>query len=69
MTNLTIDQLAEITGIGQPLAPGASAVIDPIAVGWAKDACIDLAVLDGRQISILEQALDGQPFEGTLINS
>jgi uridylate kinase len=69
LTNLTIDQLAEITGIGEPLAPGASAVIDPIAVGWAKDACIDLAVLDGRQISILEQALDGQPFDGTLINS
>ena len=69
LTNLTIDQLAEITGIGEPLAPGASAVIDPVAVGWAKDACIDLAVLDGRQISILEQALDGQPFDGTLINS
>ncbi len=69
LTNLTIDQLAEITGIGEPLAPGASAVIDPVAVGWAKDACIDLAVLDGRQISILEQALDGQPFDGTLITS
>ncbi|MBT4070878.1 MAG: UMP kinase [Euryarchaeota archaeon] len=69
LTNLTIDQLAEITGIGEPLAPGTSAVIDPVAVGWAKDACIDLAVLDGRQISILEQALDGQPFDGTLINS
>ncbi len=69
LTKLTIDQLAEITGIGEPLAPGASAVIDPVAVGWAKDSCIDLAVLDGRQISILEQALDGQPFNGTLITS
>ena len=69
LTKLTIDELAEITGIGEPLAPGASAVIDPVAVGWAKDSCIDLAVLDGRQISTLEQALDGQPFDGTLITS
>jgi hypothetical protein len=26
-----------------------------------------LAVLDGRDLSLLEKALDGQPFDGTLI--
>ena len=69
LTRLSIDELAEITGIGEPLAPGASAVIDPVAVGWAKDALIDLAVLDGRDITLLEAALDGKPFEGTLITN
>ena len=66
-STMTFDQLAEITGIGEPLSPGASAVIDPVAVGWAKDAAITLAVLDGRDTLRLEQALDGQSFEGTLI--
>ena len=66
-STMSFEQLAKITGIGRPLEPGASAVIDPVAVGWAKDAAITLAVLDGRDTSILEQALDGQPFEGTLI--
>ena len=64
---MTFDELASITGIGKPLSPGASAVIDPVAVGWAQNSAITLAVLDGRDTSILEQALDGKPFEGTLI--
>jgi uridylate kinase len=66
-SSMTFDQLAEITGIDEPLAPGASAVIDPIAVGWAKKAAITLAVLDGRNMLLLEEALDGKSFEGTLI--
>ena len=66
-SSMNYDQLSAITGIGEPLSPGASAVIDPIAVGWAKNAGLRLAVLDGRKIEILEQALDGKPFEGTLI--
>ncbi|HJL97891.1 MAG TPA: UMP kinase [Candidatus Poseidoniaceae archaeon] len=66
-SSMTFDQLAEITGIGEALSPGASAVIDPIAVGWAQKAAITLAVLDGRDMLLLEQALDGKPFEGTLI--
>ena len=66
-STMSFDQLADITGIGVPLAPGASAVIDPVAVGWAQSSAITLAVLDGRDTSILEQALDGKPFDGTLI--
>jgi uridylate kinase len=66
-STMSIDELAEITGIGAPLAPGASAVIDPVAVGWAKSADLRLAVLDGRDLSLLEHALDGKPFDGTLI--
>lgn len=66
-STMSIDELAAITGIGEPLAPGASAVIDPVAVGWAKACDLRLAVLDGRDLSLLEKALDGQPFDGTLI--
>ena len=68
MFDITIDQLAEITGT-EPLQPGQSAVVDPVAVGWAKSASIDIAVLDGRDISLLDNALDGKEFNGTLVRS
>ena len=68
MFDITIDQLAEITGT-EPRQPGQSAVVDPVAVGWAKSASIDIAVLDGRDISLLDNALDGKEFNGTLVRS
>ncbi len=68
-SEMTIDELAGITGIDAPLAPGASSVVDPIAVGHAKRGLVDLAVLDGRDPERLEAALEGRPFEGTLIRS
>jgi uridylate kinase len=68
MYDITIDELALITG-SEPLKPGQSAVVDPVAVGWAKDSSIDIAVLDGRKLSLLEDALDGNDFDGTLIRS
>ena len=68
MFDISIEQLAEVTGTA-PLMPGQSAVVDPVAVGWAKDASIDIAVLDGRDISLLDSALDGKEFNGTLIRS
>jgi len=68
MFDISIDELAEITGT-KPLIPGQSAVVDPVAVGWAKAASIDIAVLDGRDISLLDSALDGKEFNGTLIRS
>jgi hypothetical protein len=30
---------------------------------------LDLAVLDGRDIRLLDDALDGQPFDGTIIHA
>ncbi len=68
MFDISIDELAEITGT-EPLSPGQSAIVDPVAVGWAKAASIDIAVLDGRDISLLDSALDGKEFSGTLIRS
>lgn len=63
---MSLQDLAEITGL-EPLEPGSSAVVDPIAVGWAIESKLTLAVLDGRDITRLEEALEGQPFEGTII--
>ena len=58
-----------IVGVGQPLEPGASAVVDPVAVGVAMEAGLDLAVLDGRDIRRLDDALDGKLFDGTVIKA
>ena len=63
---LTLHELAEITGT-EPLQPGESAAVDPVAVMWAIESSMRLAVLDGRDLSILEDALEGKPFIGTLI--
>jgi len=40
-----------------------------VAVKWAMKAGIRLAVLDGRDLSILEDALEGKPFVGTLVKA
>ena len=64
--SMTLAELAEITGT-EALEPGASAAVDPIAVKWAIEAGLKIAVLDGRNLSLLEDALEGRPFEGTLI--
>ena len=69
LMELTLDELAAITGVGTPLAPGASAVIDPMAVQAAMDASLDLAVLDGRDLSRLDDALEGKEFIGTIIRA
>ena len=66
-SEMTIDELVAIAGIDEPLAPGASSVVDPIAVG-AKRGAIDLVVLDGRDLSHLEAALR-KAFDGTLVRS
>ena len=67
ITELTLEELAKITGIGTPLEPGASAVIDPVAVKDATEARLQLAVLDGRDLLRLDDALEGKWFEGTII--
>ena len=63
---LTLAELAQITG-NEPLGPGGSAAVDPVAVKWAMEASIKLAVLDGRDLSRVEDALEGRPFIGTLV--
>tara|TARA_Y100001980_G_C14362202_1_gene169757 strand:- start:317 stop:670 length:354 start_codon:yes stop_codon:yes gene_type:complete len=63
---LTLSELSKITG-EEALSPGQSAAVDPIAVQRAMDAGIKLAVVDGRDLSRIEDALEGRPFVGTLV--
>ena len=65
---MTLAELARITGT-EPLGPGESAAVDPVAVKWAIEANVRLAVLDGRDLSLLEDAIEGRPFVGTLIRT
>jgi len=69
LTEMTLHELGEIVGVGTPLEPGASAVVDPVAVQVAMDAGLDLAVLDGRDVRRLDDALEGNLFEGTIIKA
>lgn len=66
LEEITLSELAQITG-DEPLKPGQSAAVDPVAVSWAIDAGIRLAVLDGRDVTRIEDALEGRPFVGTLV--
>ena len=65
---MTIYELIELIGTDR-MKPGQSAVVDPIAVGLAEKSQINIAVLDGRDIDLIESALDGKEFEGTLVRS
>ena len=65
---LTHSDLMKITGEG-PLEPGQSAAVDPVATKWAMSSGIRLAVVDGRDLANLEDAIEGRPFSGTLIKS
>ena len=69
LTEMTLKELGEIVGVGTPLEPGASTVVDPVAVGVAMEAGLDLAVLDGRDVRRLDDALEGKLFEGTVIKA
>jgi len=69
LTEMTLGELGEIVGVGTPLEPGASAVVDPVAVEVAMNAGLDLAVLDGRELNRLDNALDGKLFDGTIIKA
>ena len=65
---MTLSELSKITGL-DPLGPGESAAVDPVAVKWAMDSGIRLAVLDGRDLTLLEDAIEGRPFVGTLVRA
>ena len=66
LETLTLSQLQDITG-KEALKPGQSAAVDPIAVNWAIECGLRIGVLDGRDIRRIEDALEGRPFEGTLV--
>ena len=67
-SEMTMTELIELIGVKR-LQPGESAVVDPVAVDIASNSNINIAVLDGRDIDLLESALDGKEFVGTIIRS
>lgn len=66
--SLTLSELAKICGVGKPLAAGASAVVDPVAIQRAMDDSLGLAIVDGRYMDRLENAILGLEFEGTMVS-
>ena len=69
LTEISLHELQNIVGEDVRMKPGSSAVVGPVAVQVAIDSGVDLAVLDGRDIRRLDDALEGKLFEGTIIKA
>lgn len=65
--SMTLAELQEIVGPPTHGQAGGSGVIDPIGVQAAIDHKLPLAVLDGREIERIADALAGNSFIGTLV--
>ena len=63
--NMTLSELQQIVGPPIHGQAGGSGVIDPIGVQAAIDHHLPLAVLDGRDIERIANALAGNSFIGT----
>ena len=65
--SMTLSELQEIVGPPVHGKAGGSSVIDPIGVQAAIDNNLPLAVLDGREMDRMADALSGKPFIGTRV--
>ena len=65
--SMTLSELQQIVGPPVHGKAGGSAVIDPIGVQAAIDNKLPLAVLDGRELDRIADALAGKSFIGTRI--
>jgi len=65
--SMTLSELQGIVGPPVHGKAGGSSVIDPIGVQAAIDNNLPLAVLDGREMDRIEDALAGKPFVGTRV--
>jgi len=65
--SMNLSELQEIVGPPIHGKAGGSAVIDPIGVQAAIDNNLSLAVIDGREMSRVADALAGKPFIGTRV--
>ena len=66
LDKLSFDKLIEITSQSAAQA-GPHIVIDPLAARVIKRSEITTFVLDGRDLTALENAIVGKPFNGTII--
>ena len=65
--NLTHSQLRDIVGPAEHSKAGPSQVVDPIGADVAAEAGMPLCILDGRSISALRSAIEGEEFGGTVV--
>jgi uridylate kinase len=65
--SMTLLELQNIVGPPVHGKAGGSSVIDPIGVQAAIDNNLPLAVLDGRKIDRIADAVAGKPFAGTRV--
>ena len=68
LPKLTPDKLIEITS-RQTHTPGPHIVIDPLAARVIKRSGMKTYVLDGRDLTALENAIIGKPFNGSIIEN
>lgn len=54
--------------VGDTWSPRMSAPFDPIAARLAQELGVTAAILNGKNLTNLEKALDGKPFHGTTIH-
>lgn len=65
--SLTIDELGDL--VYKEHGAGRSSVFDPLGVSIAKEKHIDILIVDGRDLSELENAILGKEIKGTFIDS
>lgn len=66
-TKMTIDQLKDI--VYSEHGAGNSSVFDPLGIKIAKENQIDIMIVDGRNLEDLENAINGNNFNGTIVLS
>ena len=64
---LTLIELQEIVGPAEHRGAGGSQVVDPVGVGKAVSNSMPLDILDGRDAERIRQSLEGEAFEGTVV--
>lgn len=54
--------------VGNKWSPGANLPFDPVASQEAEKLGLTVAILNGKNLTELEKALDGKKFKGTVVN-
>jgi uridylate kinase len=65
-SRLTIDELGKI--VNREHMSGQNGVFDPLGIKIAKEECIDIVIVDGRNFDELRNAILGKNIFGTYVN-
>ena len=64
-----LEKLQKIVGPAEHTQAGPSGVVDPMGVADATVANLTLCILDGREHSQIKSAIEGDSFNGTIVQS